>query len=202
MFQFPRAPKADRNNEKLPHMLAAGALAPVATILPAHASEDAPKSAQAGIDLSGIHGFDFLVGGWRVHHRHISFRQQDVGGVRGHLQPRLLIRRRHDPGNELVHGRMRFIWSDTASASPRWQQAYSCEDGQDLETVWTMQFQRTDWYERRAADLPTAPGTFLDVPLCAPRHGVAGCTRVLIGRQLNGHLTALSGSLAKPAAAA
>jgi len=38
--------------------------------------------------------------------------------------------------------RMRFIWSDTASAAPRWQQAYSYDEGKNWETVWTMQFQR------------------------------------------------------------
>lgn len=38
----------------------------------AGAQASAPKPAQAGIDLTGIHGFDFLVGEWRVHHRRIS----------------------------------------------------------------------------------------------------------------------------------
>jgi hypothetical protein len=52
--------------------LAAGVLAALATIVPAHAAEDAPKPAQAGINLGGTHGFDFLVGEWRVHHRRIS----------------------------------------------------------------------------------------------------------------------------------
>jgi hypothetical protein len=38
--------------------------------------------------------------------------------------------------------RVRFTWADTASASPRWQQAYSYDDGSTWETVWSMQFHR------------------------------------------------------------
>jgi hypothetical protein len=43
-------------------MRVAGVLAVFANISGAHAD----------IDLTGIHGFDFLVGEWRVHHRRIS----------------------------------------------------------------------------------------------------------------------------------
>ncbi len=39
--------------------------------------------------------------------------------------------------------RVRFIWSDTASPSPNWQQSYSYDDGKTWETVWTMQFRRS-----------------------------------------------------------
>lgn len=38
--------------------------------------------------------------------------------------------------------RVRFTWSDTTSASPRWQQAYSYDDGKTWETVWIMKLQR------------------------------------------------------------
>jgi hypothetical protein len=46
--------------------------ATVSSITAAHADEHKPKPAQAGINLTGSHGFDFLVGDWRVHHRRIS----------------------------------------------------------------------------------------------------------------------------------
>jgi hypothetical protein len=50
--------------------LAAGILAAALNpISPAHSSQDPPKPTQAGADLTGLHGFDFLVGEWRVHHR-------------------------------------------------------------------------------------------------------------------------------------
>jgi hypothetical protein len=53
--------------------LASGILAAtIGSIVPAHADEHPPKPAQAGINLTGSHGFDFLVGDWRVHHRRIS----------------------------------------------------------------------------------------------------------------------------------
>jgi len=59
-------------NKNLRVALAASALTAIATISGAQASTPAPPPAQAGIDLTGIHGFDFLVGEWRVHHRRIS----------------------------------------------------------------------------------------------------------------------------------
>jgi hypothetical protein len=50
--------------------LAAGILAAALNpISPAHSSQDPPKPTQARADLTGLHGFDFLVGEWRVHHR-------------------------------------------------------------------------------------------------------------------------------------
>jgi hypothetical protein len=38
--------------------------------------------------------------------------------------------------------RVRFVWSDTASPSPRWEQSYSYDGGKIWVTVWTMQFRR------------------------------------------------------------
>jgi hypothetical protein len=39
--------------------------------------------------------------------------------------------------------RVRFTWSETTTASPRWQQSYSYDDGRTWETVWSMQFRRS-----------------------------------------------------------
>jgi hypothetical protein len=47
-------------------------LAATISSIAAHADEHTPKPAQAEINLIGSHGFDFLVGDWRVHHRRIS----------------------------------------------------------------------------------------------------------------------------------
>ncbi len=41
---------------------------------PAYASQDAPKSTQGMVNLSGLHDFDFLVGNWQVHHRKLRER--------------------------------------------------------------------------------------------------------------------------------
>lgn len=38
--------------------------------------------------------------------------------------------------------RLRFIWSRTDSASPRWEQAMSADDGATWEVNWTMDFTR------------------------------------------------------------
>lgn len=38
--------------------------------------------------------------------------------------------------------RLRFIWSRTDSASPRWEQAMSADDGATWEVNWTMDFAR------------------------------------------------------------
>ena len=50
----------------------AGALAAIGLFACAHADEQRPTPAAPGINVSGQHGFDFLVGEWRVHHRRIS----------------------------------------------------------------------------------------------------------------------------------
>jgi hypothetical protein len=76
-------------NKKLRIAWAAGALAAIATISGAQAS--APTPARAGIDLTGIHGFDFLVGEWRVHHRRISAVSKKWVEFDGTLSLRLLM---------------------------------------------------------------------------------------------------------------
>ena len=59
-------------NSNLGITFLAAALIAVCVSSTAHASSDAPTPAAAGINLTGEHGFDFLVGDWRVHHRRIS----------------------------------------------------------------------------------------------------------------------------------
>jgi len=39
--------------------------------------------------------------------------------------------------------RVRFHWGDTASESPRWEQAFSADGGATWETNWTMRFTRS-----------------------------------------------------------
>jgi hypothetical protein len=38
--------------------------------------------------------------------------------------------------------RVRFLWSDTTTSTPRWEQAFSVDAGQTWETNWSMQFSR------------------------------------------------------------
>ncbi len=40
--------------------------------------------------------------------------------------------------------KVRFIWSRTDSATPRWEQAFSADDGLNWETNWTMDFERRE----------------------------------------------------------
>lgn len=39
--------------------------------------------------------------------------------------------------------RTRFLWSETATLQPRWEQAMSVDGGQSWETNWTMTFRRS-----------------------------------------------------------
>ncbi len=52
--------------------LVASVVAAFSAVAAARSAQQAPKPEQAGINLSGVHSFDFLVGEWRVHHRRIS----------------------------------------------------------------------------------------------------------------------------------
>ncbi len=38
--------------------------------------------------------------------------------------------------------KVRFLWLDTTAANPRWEQAFSADDGLNWETNWTMEFTR------------------------------------------------------------
>ncbi len=50
-------------------------------------------------------------------------------------------------GSDTFDGRpihVRFIWSGVSTANPRWEQAFSTDEGQSWETNWTMDFTRVD----------------------------------------------------------
>ena len=40
--------------------------------------------------------------------------------------------------------KVRYTWSDIATTSPRWEQAFSTDGGQTWETNWTAEFTRSD----------------------------------------------------------
>ncbi len=69
----------------------------------------------------------------------------------GHLDPPM--RGRFEAGAGLFFAddtfegrpiRVRFIWSRTDTATPRWEQAFSADGGQTWETNWEMDFSRAD----------------------------------------------------------
>lgn len=48
-------------------------------------------------------------------------------------------------GEDVLEGRpirVRFLWLDTDTSTPRWEQAFSDDDGATWETNWTMVFRR------------------------------------------------------------
>ena len=57
-------------------LLAAIMMGSMGSMAPAHSSQDNPKPGQAA-NLTGLHGFDFLVGRWQVHHRRLKERLAD-----------------------------------------------------------------------------------------------------------------------------
>lgn len=73
--------------KKLRCALVASVLAFVVTI----SGVQAATPAQSSIDLTGIHGFDFLAGEWRVHHRRISAVSKQWVEFDGTLSLRLLM---------------------------------------------------------------------------------------------------------------
>jgi hypothetical protein len=51
-------------------------------------------------------------------------------------------------GSDVLEGRairVRFTWSRTATAAPRWEQAFSADGGATWETNWIMDFRRAGW---------------------------------------------------------
>jgi hypothetical protein len=52
-------------------LVAAGLLIAIASSI-SHASPDAAQTAPVAADTSGLNDFDFIMGDWSVHHRHIS----------------------------------------------------------------------------------------------------------------------------------
>jgi hypothetical protein len=56
----------------------------------------------------------------------------------------------HFEGDDELDGepiKIRFLWSEIASTSARWEQAFSCDEGRTYEPNWTMHFQRLDTTE-------------------------------------------------------
>jgi hypothetical protein len=189
-------------------------LAVLGPIALAQADEIAPRPAEPGIDLTGTHGFDFLVGEWRVQHRRVSASSGKWVEFGGTLDLRLLMGgtaniEEHDfdspdgayraaglraydeksgtwsiwwlderyPEGPLspVRGRfangigtftsdyekdgtpmrVRFIWSDITRTSAKWQQATSADGGRTWQPNWFMSLQREKLPVRPAAPRKT-----------------------------------------------
>ena len=143
-------------NKKLHSALAASVLALVVTISGAWAA--APAAAQASFNLSGIHGFDFLAGEWRVHHRRISAVSRKWVEFDGTLSLRLLM---EGTANMEEHwldspdGAYRAIglrsydskqdqWSAMTRTSAHWEQASSEDSGKTWQPNWIMELQRIE----------------------------------------------------------
>jgi len=141
--------------------------ATIGSIASAHAEEHIPKPAQAGINLTGSHGFDFLVGDWRVHHRRISAVSKkwvEFDGTCSLLDPpaqgsfengvgRFYADYEQD-GKKMI-GRLQ--WSDITATSAHWEQAGSTDGGKTWATNWIMDLTRLNGApkpEQAAADLP------------------------------------------------
>lgn len=56
--------------------------------------------------------------------------------------------------------RVRFTWSGTRSGTPRWEQAFSADEGKSWETNWTMSFTRIDAAPPAYEPLPSADHGF------------------------------------------
>jgi hypothetical protein len=128
-------------------------------VVAAVARADAP-------DRSGAHGFDFLFGDWRVHHRlmranGVALRAYDA--VQDHWSIWWLDSRypsgplpapnvgRFENGVGMFYAdltdngktiRSRLQWSDITATSARWEQAYSYDGGKTWDTNWIMTLER------------------------------------------------------------
>ena len=117
---------------------------------------------QARISLmTAPNDFDFFMGEWRVHHRRLVSRladsnewQEFEGQSRARNPHNLDVPVKgsfsHGVGmffaDDTFNGKpikVRFLWLDTQSGSPRWEQAFSTDNGATWETNWTMQFTRS-----------------------------------------------------------
>jgi hypothetical protein len=79
----------------------------------------------------GARDFDFWMGEWKIHNRRLPV----VGAFAGDTGV--------FEGADSFEGRpirVRFIWSRTASGTPRWEQAFSADGGKTWETNWIMTF--------------------------------------------------------------
>ena len=132
------------NNKKLRSVFVAGVLAAVVTISGAQAS--APAPAQAGINLTGIHGFDFLVGQdqwsiWWLDSRYPS-RPLDPP-ARGRFENGVgSFYASFEQDGKRIIGRLQ--WSAMTKTSARWEQASSEDDGKTWQPNWTMEMQRVE----------------------------------------------------------
>lgn len=112
----------------------------------AGAQASAPKPAQAGIDLTGIHGFDFLVGEWRVHHRRISAVSKKWVEFDGTLSLELLMQ---GTANMEEH------WLNSPDGAYRAVGLRSYDSKQDRWSIWWLDSR----YPSRPLD-PPAQGRF------------------------------------------
>lgn len=126
------------NNRKLRAAFAACVLTAVVAVSGVQASDQAP--AQAGINLAGIHGFDFLVGEWRVHHRRISAVSKKWVEFDGTLSLRLLM---EGTANMEEH------WLNSPDGVYRAIGLRSYDSKQDEWSIW--------WLDSRYASRPLDP---------------------------------------------
>jgi hypothetical protein len=102
-------------------------------------NEDEFRTADGFIGMS-LRFFDVAARRWAIHW---------VDNRRGTLEPAVSGPFRdgvgHFEGEDTFEGRpirVRFLWSGTRTATPRWEQAFSEDGGHTWETNWVMDFTR------------------------------------------------------------